>query len=283
MIQKAYPLQPQLGTRVGADVGATLAKLFVRRADGRTSLRLLPTRAMVQVAREVESAEPERVGLTGGGAPELAALLHFDTAPAPEFEAWRVGASAMLRQAGAGEVERYLLVSLGTGTSAMLVDRDSVTRAGGTALGGGTVVGLGAALIGSANFDELVSLAREGDRRNVDLLVSDIYRSGESPLPGDLNASSFAKLALIERDRRPEPRDLAHAIMGLVGENVALICNGIAAAAQVTRIAFGGTTLRANTTLVEILRLLSAAHGNQAIFLPDGEFAGALGALELAG
>jgi pantothenate kinase len=68
-----------------------------------------------------------------------------------------------------------------------------------------------------------------------------------------------------------------------VGENVALICNGLAAAAQVTRIAFGGTTLRDNTTLVEMLRLLSTAYGNQATFLPDGEFAGALGALEIAG
>jgi type II pantothenate kinase len=276
-------LQSQFGIRVGADVGATLAKLVVRRADGRTQLRLLPTRAIEQVAREVESAGPERVGLTGGGAPELAALLHSDTARAPEFEAWRVGASAMLRQASAGDVERYLLVSLGTGTSAMLVDGSSVMRAGGTALGGGTVVGLGAALIGTTSFDRLVSLAREGDRRNVDLLVSDVYRSGESPLPGDLNASSFAKLALLGPDHRPEPRDLAHAIMGLVGENVALICNGLAAAAQVTRIAFGGTTLRDNTTLVEMLRLLSSAYGNQAIFLPNGEFAGALGALELAG
>jgi len=264
-------------------VGATLAKLIVRRADGRSQLRLLPTRAIEQVAREIESAGPERVGLTGGGASELAALLHSDTARAPEFEAWRVGASAMLRQVSASEVERYLLVSLGTGTSAMLVDGSSVTRAGGTALGGGTVVGLGAALIGTASFDEIVSLAREGDRRNVDLLVSDIYRSGESPLPGDLNASSFAKLALLGRDQKPEPRDLAHAIMGLVGENVALICNGLAAAAQVTRIAFGGTTLRDNTTLVEVLRLLSTAYGNQATFLPDGEFAGALGALEIAG
>jgi type II pantothenate kinase len=276
-------LQSQLGIRVGADVGATLAKLVVRRADGRTRLRTLPTRAIEQVAREVESAGAERVGLTGGGAPELAALLHSDTARAPEFEAWRVGASAMLREASAGDIERYLLVSLGTGTSAMLVDGSSVTRAGGTALGGGTVVGLGAALIGTADFDQLVSLAREGDRRNVDLLVSDVYRSGESPLPGDLNASSFAKLAFLGPDQRPEPRDLAHAIMGLVGENVALICNGLAAGAKVTRIAFGGTTLRDNTTLVELLGLLSSAYGNQAIFLPNGEFAGALGALELAG
>jgi type II pantothenate kinase len=264
-------------------VGATLAKLVVRSEDGRTELRLFPTRDIDQVAREVESVEPERVGLTGGGAPELASLLRLDTAQAPEFEAWRVGAEAMLHQARVDPVARYLLVSLGTGTSAMLVDGTAVTRVGGTALGGGTLVGLGVALMGTASFDELVALAGEGDRRNVDLLVSDVYRSGESPLPGDLNASSFARLARLGLDHRPEPRDLAHAIMGLVGENVALICNGLAASAQAKRIVFGGTTLRDNATLVETLHFLSAAYGNQAIFLPNGEYAGALGALEFTG
>ena len=77
----------------------------------------------------------------------------------------------------------------------MLIRGDEVFRIGGTALGGGTLFGLGAALTGSTSFDQVIELASGGDRRNVDLLVSDIYPSGELPLPGDLNAASFAKLA----------------------------------------------------------------------------------------
>jgi type II pantothenate kinase len=263
-------------------VGATLVKLAIRTDDGRTELRVAPADAIERVAREVESAHPLRVGLTGGGAPALDHLLSFDTARPDEFDAWRLGAGEMLRDESVDRIDRYLLVSLGTGTSAMLVDGHSVTRVGGTALGGGTVVGLGAALIGTAGFDELVTLARVGDRSNVDLLVSDVYPSGDSPLPGSLNASSFAKLARLDGGGAPEPRDLAHAIMGLVGENVALICSGLAAAARVSRIVFGGTTLRGNPSLSEILGFLTAAAGFDAIFLPNGEFAGALGALTFA-
>ncbi len=267
---------------LGADVGATLTKLATHSDRGALHFRLVPSRAIEQVAREVESFGAERLGLTGGGAPELASILGLDTAVVGEFDAWRRGAEALLRRQKRASEGPYLLVSLGTGTSALLVDGERVTRVGGTALGGGTILGLGAALTGHTSFDELVDLATRGDRRKVDLLVSDIYRTGESPLPGDLNASSFAKLARHPEAERPEPCDLADAVMGLVGENVGLICNGLAAAARVGRIVFGGTTLRNNPALVGILAGLGATLGREVVFLADGEFTGAVGALELA-
>jgi type II pantothenate kinase len=267
---------------LGADVGATLTKLATHGPRGILQFRLVPSHAIEQVAREVESFRAERLSLTGGGAPGLAIILGLDTAVMGEFEAWRRGAEALLRRQNQAADEPYLLVSLGTGTSALLVKGEQVTRMGGTALGGGTILGLGAALTGQARFDELVDLATRGDRRNVDLLVSDIYGPGGSPLPGDLNASSFAKLAHWPEAERPEPCDLADAVMGLVGENVGLICNGLAAAARVERIVFGGTTLRNNPVLMGILAGLGAALGNEVVFLSDGEFTGAVGALELA-
>ena len=199
----------------------------------------------------------------------------MDTTRVDEFAAWSRGAERLL--AGAA-VPRYLLVSLGTGTSALLVDGGETTRVGGTALGGGTVVGLGSGLIGTSSFDELVALAQRGDRRRVDLLVSEI---GDIPLPGDVTASSFAKLAMAQETAH-DAGDLAHAVMGLVGENVALICNALAAASGVERIVYAGSTLRGNSTLVEILRGLTAILGHEPVILPNGEFAGALGALLLA-
>ena len=48
------------------------------------------------------------------------------------------------------------------------------------------------------------------------------------------------------------------------------------------QIVFGGSTLRGNHLLRTIIEALSSALGRQAVLLPDGEFAGALGALELA-
>ena len=100
---------------------------------------------------------------------------------------------------------------------------------------------------------------------------------------GELTAASFGKLARPGGGpATPAHEDLAHAVMGLVGENVALICAGLGAAHQVNRVVFGGSTLRDNRTLREVLQRITAALGPEVVFLPDGEFAGALGALRLA-
>ena len=222
--------------------------------------------------------------MTGGGAPELARRLSGGPVPVPvnEFAAWGAGAKALLEGQGGPPADRYLLVSVGTGTSVMLADGMAVQRVGGTALGGGTIVGLGALLLGTRSFAELVALAAKGDRRRVDLLVSDIYRPGEIPLAGDLTAANFGKAGGRLGEGAPERGDVAHALMGLVAENVALICAGLGAALQLRTVVFGGSTLRENRPLVEILSQISGFTGTHPTFLQEGEFAGALGALLLA-
>jgi type II pantothenate kinase len=266
------------GAAAGADVGATLVKLAVRDASGATSTCALPADALDAVAQRLRDLAPNGLGLTGGGAPRLAELLAHPAVMVGEFEAWAEGARRLLAH---NAPTRFLVVSVGTGTSAMLVDADAVTRAGGTALGGGAILGLAAALFGERDFDAIAALAQRGDRRRVDLLISDIYPAGDFLLPGDANAASFAKLA--RADRAPaDAADLAHAIMGLVGENIALICTGLAARADVELIAFGGSTLRANPALTAILGGGCAVLGCKPHFLADGQYAGALGALALA-
>jgi type II pantothenate kinase len=268
---------------VGVDVGATLAKIALRDARGELRFHIAGAGALAEVVRHVETARPSRVGLTGGGAALLATRISADAVRVNEFAAWGTGAARLLARQGVSVGERFLLVSLGTGTSIMLADGISVTRIGGTALGGGTLLGLAAGLLGRHGFEELTELARRGSRARVDLLVSDIYRSGEIALPGDLTAANFGKLAArIADGSSPAPEDVAHALMGLVGENVALICAELAAAHRVHRVVFGGSTLRGNLALAEILERIVRARGCSSTFLADGEFAGALGALLLA-
>jgi type II pantothenate kinase len=261
------------------DVGATLAKLASRADDGSLSFRVLPSHGIERAAREVETLAPARLGLTGGGATALARhLSSLDTVPVGEFDAWWAGTRALLRRQGEPSGERDLLVSLGTGTAILFANAERAVRVGGTALGGGTLLGLSALLLGTASFDEVVALAAHGDRRRVDLLVSDVYPDGGLALPGHFNASSFAKLARPGAGAEPERADLAHALVGLVGENVAVLCGALAAATGATRIVFGGAALRGNAPLREVLAGL-AALGRPLVFLADGEFAGAVGAL----
>ncbi len=270
------------GVAVGVDLGATLAKLAIGVEGAPRALETFPAGALAELVARIESTGCARAGLTGGGAPELAAALTCESLHVGEFEAWGRGARSLLsgeaaREAGA----RYLLVSLGTGCSALLVEESRVTRVGGTALGGGTALALGAALAGTGSFEELCALARRGDRRRVDLCVADIYRSSPPPLPGDVSAACLAKLG---RPGAPaaDPPDVAHAVMGLVGENAALICGHLARLAGVDCVVYGGSTLQGNPVLVDVLRLATAAVGRRALFLEHGGHTGALGALELA-
>jgi len=266
------------------DWGATLAKLALRRPDGSIEYRLLETEDGDASRAALAALGARRIGLTGGGAVRLARSLAGEVAQVNEFAAWGVGAGALLAEAGRDGVQRYLLVSVGTGTSILLVDGVSVSRVGGTALGGGTLLGLAAGLLATSDFDEIAALAQRGSRRNIDLLVSDIYPAGGIALAADLTASNFGKYARLLRDgERAERADVAIAIMGLIAENISLVCTALSAATQVERIAFGGSTLRRNPALAEMLGGFLRGHGRQPVFLPGGEFAGALGALLIGG
>jgi type II pantothenate kinase len=281
----------------GIDSGATLLKLALRASisnardeNSPPHLQIFPAEEFESCLEAIRAAGCSRVGLTGGGAPELAERLRArdDVSDedaflqVTEFEAWARGAGRLLREHGKTDEAPYLLVSLGTGCSAMRVSPEGTSRVGGTALGGGTILGLGAALLGTQNFSELIRLAARGDRSKIDLMVGDIAGGANIPLPRELNAASFAKLARADAPVKPEPQDLAQAILGMVGENVGMLCSGFAKIAGVGRIVFGGSTLRGNRHLAEMLGFMTLASGLEPVILPNGEFTGALGALEIA-
>ena len=93
----------------------------------------------------------------------------------------------------------FLLVNMGSGVSVLRVSGpEDFKRVGGTACGGATFLGLGRALVGCSDFDELMELASKGDESRVDKSVGDIY--GESGcvdlgMPAKLTAASFGRLA----------------------------------------------------------------------------------------
>jgi type II pantothenate kinase len=271
------------GVRVGVDVGSSLTKLAVQEPGGNTRFQLFARGPSPELLRAVEVADPVSLGLTGGGAAALASQLPLQSVQVNEFTAWGAGARQLLdRQPHlVGTRTPYLLVSLGTGTSVMVVDESSVTRAGGTALGGGTILGLGAALLDRADFAATCLLADQGTRDSVDLLVRDIYPDLDVPLKGDLTAASFGRLARSGTDGVPQ-QDLAASIMRLVGENVALIAGGHAHRLRIKDVVFGGSTLRKNPALARVLEEVTLMMGLRAFILEDGEFAGALGAMEWA-
>jgi hypothetical protein len=109
-------------------------------------------------------------------------------------------------------------------------------------------------------------------------LRSPLAATGAAPTAiRDLTASNFAKLA------STQPADLAHAIVGLVGETVALVTGGLAAAAGVETVLYGGTTLVDNAPLVAIVRGITEHFGHRSHVLAHGNLGGAVGAAAAAG
>lgn len=266
---------------IGIDAGASLWKL-ARVAEEALETELLPAGAIEAARNHLSNWGAEEVGVTGGGALRLAAALDgWRVIHVSEFEAWGRGAPKLAERAGWALPERYLLVSLGTGTSMLEVvggsggSSGSIRRVGGTALGGGTLLGLGRLLCQVDSFAEIVALASRGERGRVDLLVGDVYPGADFAslaLHPDWTASNFAKLA------SREPADLAHALMGLLGENIGIACTAVAHALSIETLVFGGSPLEPNPTLQEILRQTVAMGGKEARLLPDGAFCGAAGA-----
>jgi len=269
----------------GVDVGATLAKAALVPAGG--SLEgfesfVCPSSDLAALAAFLGSRAPLRLAATGAGAHRLASFVKT-AAPAvlvDEFESWGVGEKILLARADFTPSVPHYLVSLGTGTSILRIGPEGrVTRAGGTGLGGGTLRGFGQLLLGQADHDALTALALQGDRRRVDLLVRDLYPSGEIALQGDLTASNLGRIA--SRDSR----DVANAITGLVGENVALLAAALSKQEAVpfpVDVVYAGSTLRQNVALRDVLAFATSVGGARARFLPGGEFVGALGALARA-
>ena len=260
---------------VGIDAGATLCKLACLSTELETAV--FAAGSVDAVRAHVAKWSPARVVATGGGVRALGSeVAGASVRRVAEFDAWPEGARVLAARAGIELPPRYLLVSLGTGTSVLSVGPDGAARVGGSALGGGALLGLARLLLDVPSFQALGKLARDGDRRKVDLLVGDIYAEDESPLPREITAASFGKLA------SEDPADLAHALVGLVGENIGLICGSLAQACDAEAIAYGGSTLLGNPALEEILRIVGLASGRPIHFLPLGAYCGAVGAAALA-
>jgi type II pantothenate kinase len=228
------------------------------------------------VRRRVEALAPDRVVATGGGASELGETLAGRRVEhAPEFDAWAAGTPLVAADEGVALPSRYLLVSLGTGTSILAVDGSTASRAGGTAVGGGTALGLAKLVLGVDRFDTLIALAERGDRRRVDLMVSEVYRGMPAAVARNLTASNFAKLD------STQPEDVAHALMGLVGETVVLVALGLARNAGVDTVVCCGTTLEGNAPLHDVIAEISTFFGLRPLFLARGAYCGAVGAMAL--
>ncbi|CAG9854180.1 unnamed protein product [Phyllotreta striolata] len=179
----------------------------------------------------------------------------------------------------------FLIVNIGSGVSILAVySATNYKRISGTSLGGGTFLGLCCLLTGCNSFEEAIGLAAEGDNRNVDKLVRDIYGGDYERfgLPGDLVASSFGQMNSKERRNRVSKQDLARATLVTITNNIGSIARMCALQERIGRVVFIGNFLRVNPIAMKLLAYAMEYWSNgtmKALFLEHEGYFGAVGCL----
>jgi type II pantothenate kinase len=193
-------------------------KRWTRPSEGRPDADLVRA---VLAAGGIELAPLQRLAVTGG----QHKLLPERIDGCPLIAVNEVTAIGRGGQALAGlameDDAPLLVVSAGSGTAVVAAQGDAYAHVTGTAVGGGTLLGLSRLLLHTVDHDEIDALARRGDPNGADLSLGDVVTGPIGNLPADATAANFGRLA--REDVAVSREDLAAALVTMVGQTIALV------------------------------------------------------------
>jgi type II pantothenate kinase len=211
-----------------------------------------------------------QIGVTGGlyrELPEVVDGYHLHKVDEMCALGWG-GLAAANREAG-------LVVSAGTGTAMVAARGNEVFHVTGSAVGGGTLLGLSKLILGTADVDEIDQLALEGDASGVDIMLSEAVGGQVGRLPADANAVNLGKLIDGEDFSR---EDLAAGLVRLVAQVIAVIAINAADASGLEEIILIGHTMDLVSIQREIM-LVGDFYQREFIMPENPGFATAMGVL----
>lgn len=210
------------------------------------------------------------VALTGGYSPSMEQkLLGLPVQKVDEMRAIGLGGIELTGR------KQALVVSMGTGTPVLAVRNggERIEHVGGTAVGGGTLVGLSRSMLGKYEIDSLWKLAREGDLGKVDLSVKDITGGAVGFLPEYATASNFGGIS----DDVSEA-DLAMGIVNMVGQVIGTTACLAARANGLEKDIVLVGKVAANKEITDVIRAVGSLYG-MTMQTPDNpDYCTALGA-----
>ena len=115
----------------------------------------------------------------------------------------------------ATDIDRLIVVSMGTGTSFVRINGDEIQHIGGMGIGGGTLQGLSRLLLKTHDIHQVADLAAKGDVTRVNLQIGDICNNALPDLPVSATASLFGKA-----DSNASPEDIACGIIYTVLQTI---------------------------------------------------------------
>jgi type II pantothenate kinase len=133
-----------------------------------------------------------------------------------------------------------LVVSAGSGTAMIRAEGNVYAHVSGTAVGGGTMVGLAHLLLGTGDPHEIGRLAELGDRNGVDLSLADVITGPIGSLPATATAVNFGRVGRADFQSPPRREDVAAALLNLVAQTAGLMAVNVARAFDCSKIVVTG-------------------------------------------
>ena len=186
-----------MGIIIGIDVGISTTKI-VGLIDGKPSAPIRITAADPITSlygafgkylhdNNLQLEKIEHVMLTGVGAAYVKGDVYgVKTSRCDEFVADALGARYESR------LDHAIVVSMGTGTSFVMCHGDEFRHIGGIGIGGGTLQGLSRIMLNTSDIKQVSELAKQGNIKNINLLIGDISAQPLPGLPMEATASLFA-------------------------------------------------------------------------------------------
>lgn len=208
--------------RVAVDIGITNIDLAMETGEGlvRKMLANQHREASDQVRQALEVVgdflpEDLPVGVTGGRYRTLPDILDgHSLQKVDEMLALGLGGLTL------SGLPAALVVSAGTGTAMVAARNGDVHHVTGSAVGGGTLLGLARLILGTDDPLEVNRLALKGDASAVDIMLSEAVGGEVGRLPATANAVNLGKL---DRENGFTRENLAAGLVRMVAQVIAVI------------------------------------------------------------
>ncbi len=278
--------------QLSIDCGLSNVKLVYATARGNvTEAATHPSRGLVDSAQlrallAVEQKQPAdfaRIVVTGGQSAHLPDQLDgVALTKVGEVEAVGRGGLLLVREELLRRAPRSaLVVSCGSGTAMIAARRAEVRHSTGSAVGGGTLAGLGRLLLGTPNVLDIDALAQRGDPSKLDLTLFDATGGSFAALPADTTAVNFGKLANAERAAEHSREDLAAALITMIAQTIAMVAINAAKAERLPAIVLVGYLPSLPSMALQLNRV-AGWFGARMVIPARGGYATAIGALTAA-
>ena len=264
---------------LGIDIGSTAIKIVGvnEHAEIIASIKTATDRHLISThdaldklfhEQKLKPSDIEKIALTGAGASWVSDEKICGIAVTKVNEAVAIGKGALTLSS----MKKALIMNIGTGTVFVHADGEKITHAGGSGLGGATLVGLSAKMLGETNVGRISKLAIKGDLSKIDLLMGDVYNEAFSNLPPDASAANFGKVA-----KDANAADTALGLLSMIYQVLGVMASFAAGGRGCRTIVVTGA-LAELTQAKHVLPLVGGLYNTDFVFCENAMYATAYGA-----